>query len=153
MLKHNSMFKAWRKKRTKEKGKRRMRFGAEGNPDFPQSWFVFRDDVEEGGKFDIDMGFLVDYDPDAEDLLIFDVDENKEKTVDLDEFLTHSEFLEEADLDNFELIMDQYYGGPEDDLDIVPDEDQAPRTEFEVDMSEFSQKIANTWLRQMVRKG
>ena len=30
MLKHNSMFKAWRKKRQKEKGKRRMRFGAEG---------------------------------------------------------------------------------------------------------------------------
>ena len=153
MLKHNSMFKAWRKKRTKEKGKRRMRFGAEGNPDFPQSWLVLRHDVEEGKQLDIDMGFIEDYDPDAEELLIFDVDENKEKVVALDDFLTHSEFLEDADLDNFELIMDQYYGGPEDDLDIVPDEDEAPRMEFEVDMSEFSQKIANTWLRQMVRKG
>jgi len=153
MLKHNSMFKAWRKKRTKERSKRRMRFGADSNPDFPQSWFVFREDVEPGNDLDIDMGYIVDYDPDAEDLLIFDVDENKEKTVDLDEFLTHSEFLEDADLDNFELILDQYYGGPEDDLDIVPDEDEAPRMEFEVDMSEFSQKVANTWLRQMVRKG
>ena len=152
MLKHNSMFKAW-KKRTKEKGKRRMRFGAEGSPDLPQSWFVFRDDVENGQSFDIDMGFIVDYDPDVEELLIFDVDENKEKTVALDDFLTHSEFLEDADLDNFELIMDQYYGGPEDDLDIIPDEDEAPRMEFEVEMSEFSQKVASTWLRQKVRKG
>jgi hypothetical protein len=153
MLKHNSMFKAWRKKRTKEKGKRRMRFGSEEGTNLPQSWFVFRDDVEEGKKFDIDMGYIVDYDPDSEELLIFDVDENKEKTVALDDFLTHSEFLEDADLDNFELILDQYYGGPEDDLDIVPDEDEAPRMEFEVDMSEFSQKVASTWLRQMVRKG
>ena len=153
MLKHNSMFKAWRKRRTKEKGKRRMRFGSEEGTHFPESWFVCRDDVEDGSEFDIDMGYIVDYDPDTEELLIFDVDENKEKTVALDDFLTHSEFLEDADLDNFELILDQYYGGPEDDLDIVPDEDEAPRMEFEVDMSEFSQKVASTWLRQMVRKG
>lgn len=151
MLKHNSMFKAWRKKRQKEKSKRRMRFGAEEGTVLPQSWFVFRDDVEEGAKFDIDMGYIVDYDPDLEQLLIFDVDEDKEKIVNLDDFFTHSEFLEDADLDNFELIMDQYYGGPEDDLDIVPDEDEAPRMEFEVDMSEFVQKVASLWLRQKMR--
>jgi len=153
VLKHNSMFKAWRKKRNKEQTKRRLRFGSEGETNLPQSWFVFRNDEDEEQDFDIGMGYIVDYDPDTEELLIFDVDEGKEKTVALDEFLTHSEFLEDADLDNFELIMDQYYGGPEDDLDIVPDDDEAPRMEFEVDMSEFSQKIATIWLRQKVQKG
>ncbi len=54
--------------------------------------------------------------------------------------------------DNFELIMDQYYGGPEDDLDIVPDSEEAPRMEFEVDMSEFVQKVARTWLLSKVQK-
>lgn len=153
MLKHNSLFKAWRKKRHKEKSKRRMRFGAEGASDLPQSWFVFREEVPEGQDLDLGMGYLVDYDPDTEELLIFDVDADKEKVVALDEFLTHSEFLEDADLDNFELIMNQYYGGPEDDLDIVPDSEEAPRMEFEVDMSEFAQKVAKSWLLQSTRKG
>jgi len=120
-LRHNSMFKAWRKKRQGEKHKRRMRFATEGM--LPEVWFVFRDAAV---PLDIDMGFIVDYDPDTEELLIFDVDENTEKVVQLDEFLTHSEFLEEADFDNFELMMDQFYGEPEDDLGIVPDEDEAP---------------------------
>jgi hypothetical protein len=152
MMKHNSMFKGWRKKRQGQKAKRRMRFGAEGQTNLPESWFVFRDDVEQGQPLDIDMGFIEDYDPDTEQLLIYDVDENKEKVVELDQFLTHSEFLEEADLDNFELIMDQFYGGPEDDLDIVPDSEEAPRMEFEVDMTEFAQKVANTWLLSAIRK-
>lgn len=152
MMKHNSMFKGWRKKRQAQKAKRRMRFGAEGTTDLPQSWFVFHDDVPEGAPMEIDMGFIEDYDPDTEELLIYDVDENKEKVVELDQFLTHSEFLEEADLDNFELIMDQFYGGPEDDLDIVPDSEEAPRMEFEVDMSEFAQKVARTWLLSAIRK-
>ena len=146
MLKHNSMFKAWRKKRQKEKGKRRMRFGAEGATDLPQSWFVFHDDAEPGQPLDIDMGFIEDYDPDTEDFLIYDVDDRKEKVVSLDDFLTHSEFLEKADLDNFELIMDQYYGGPEDDLDIVPDSEEAPRMEFEIDMADLVKKVARSFL-------
>lgn len=146
MLKHNSLFKQWRKKRQKEKVRRRLRFGSEKGTDFPQSWFIFRDDVEEGAPLDIDMGYIVDYDPDSEELLIYDVDEEEEKVVSLDDFLTHSEFLEESDLSNFELIMDQYYGGPEDDLEIIEDADEAPRMEFEVDMEEFSRKIARTWL-------
>lgn len=152
MLKHNSMFKAWRKKRQKEKGKRRMRFGAEGTTDFPQSWFVFREDTEKDEPVDIDMGFIEDYDPDSEDLLIYDVDDKKEKVVKLDDFLTHSEFLEKADLDNFELIMDQFYGGPEEDLDIIPDTEEAPRMEFEVGLEEFAKKVARTWLLSSVKE-
>lgn len=158
MLKHNSMFKGWRKKRQKERHKRRMRFGAEKKkPELPPSWFIFRDDVVEAGEpLDIDMGYIVDYDPDTEDLLIYDVDAETEKVVDLEAFLTHSEFLEEADLDNFELIMDQYYGGPEDDLDLVPDSEEAPRLEFEVDEEELKeelpQKVASRWLRTLIAK-
>ena len=149
MMKHNSLFKQWRKKRQKEKQKRRMRFGAEGQTDLPEVWFIFRDDSEPGEPLDIDMGFIEDYDPDTEELLIYDTDENDEKTVKLDDFLTHSEFLEESDLDNFELLMDQYYGGPQDDLDIIPDEDEAPRMEFEVgaeELAALSQKVARTYL-------
>lgn len=152
MLKHNSMFKAWRKKRQKEKSKRRMRFGAEGTTDLPQSWFIFRDEQGPGQPLEIDMGFIEDYDPDAEELLIYDVDDGAEKMVALDDFLTHSEFLERADLDNFELIMDQYYGGPEDDLDIVPDVDEAPRMEFEVDVEDLAGKVAGAWLLSSARE-
>jgi len=152
MLKHNSMFKAWRKKRQKEKAKRRMRFGAEGSTDLPQSWFVFHNDAE-GGTLVIGMGFIEDYDPDTEEFLIYDVDDDTEKTVSLDDFLTHSEFLEKADLDNFELIMDQFYGGPEDDLDIVPDADEAPRMEFEVDVADLAGKVARGFLLSSTRRG
>lgn len=152
MLKHNSLFKQWRKKRRKEKQRRRMRFGSEEPPNLPESWFIFHDDPEEGKPIDIDMGYVIDYDPDNEELLIFDVDEESEKVVGLDDFLTHSEFLEDADLDNFELILDQYYGGPEDDLEIVDDDDEAPRMEFEVDMEEFSRKVARTWLLRTARE-
>lgn len=152
MLKHNSMFKAWRKKRQKEKGKRRMRFGAEGTTDLPQSWFIFRDETGPGQPLVIDLGFIEDYDPDTEELLIYDVDDGTEKVVALDDFLTHSEFLESADLDNFELIMDQYYGGPEDDLDIVPDADEAPRMEFEVDVGDLAGKVAREFLLRSTRR-
>lgn len=131
-LKHNSLFKQWRKKRQKEQTKRRMRFGAEGKTDFPQSWFVFHDDADDGKPLDVDIGYIEDYDPDTEEFLIYDVDDDRELVVGLQDFLTHSEFLEEADLANFELIMDQYYGGPEDDLDIVPDDEEAPRDEGEI---------------------
>lgn len=152
MLKHNSLFKQWRKRRQKEKVKRRMRFGSEeGGTDLPQSWFIFRDDAE-NGELDIDLGYVMDYDPDTEELLIYDVDDKSEKTVSLEDFLTHSEFLEDSDVDNFELIMDQYYGGPEDDLDIVPDEEEAPRVEFEIDTDEYAQRVARTWLLSSVRK-
>lgn len=153
MLKHNSLFKGWRKKRQREKQKRRMRFGAEKASELPMSWFIFHDDAEEGKPIDIDMGYIVDYDPDTEELLIYDLDENVEKVVNLDDFLTHSEFLEEADLDNFELIMDQYYGGPEDDLDIVPDSEEAPRLEFEIDEEDLSNKVASRWLGAFLTKG
>jgi hypothetical protein len=145
-IKHNSMFKAWRKKRSKEKGRRRLRFGAAGTTKLPQSWFVFHDDAEPGKPLDIDMGFIEDYNPDSEEFLIYDVDDEDEKVVQLDDFLTHSEFLEEADIDNFELIMDQYYGGPEDDLDIIPDEDEAPRLEGEIEAEDIVSKVARRFL-------
>jgi len=152
MLKHNSLFKQWRKKRYKEKHKRRMRFGSKKERNFPESWFIFHEDVEEGKPLDVDLGYILDYDPDNEEFLIYDVDDKTEKTVCLEDFLTHSEFLEEADFDNFELIMDQYYGGPEDDLEIVPDQEEAPRMEFEVDMEEFTQKVARDWLLHSAKK-
>ena len=123
-MKHNSMFKAWRKKRQKEKHKRRMRFAAEGMTTLPETWFVFHDTPFSGDLRDVDMGFIEDYDPDTEDLLIYDVDDGTERVVDLEDFLANSDFLEEADIDNFELLMDQYYGGPEDDLDLVPETEQ-----------------------------
>jgi len=154
LLQHNSLFKQWRKKRVREKQKRRMRFASEKEQktDLPQSWFVFRDDAgDDGRSFDIDMGYVVDYDPDQEDLLIYDVDEDRQKVVNIDDFLTHSEFLEDADIDNFELIMDQYYGGPEDDLDLVPEEEQAPRMEFEVGMEELAGKVASEWVLKRIR--
>jgi len=152
MMKHNSMFKQWRKKRQKEKHKRRMRFGTVGATHFPQSWFVFHEDFSEDAPLKVNMGFIEDYDPDTEEFLIFDVDENKEKVVNIDDFLTHSEFLEEADLDNFELILDQFYGGPEDDLDIVPDHEEAPRMEFAFDVEELTNKVARTWLLSSVQE-
>ena len=152
MLKHNSLFKQWRKKCQKEKTKRRLRFGSEEAFALPQSWFVFHEEIEDGKPLNIDMGYIVDYDPDEEDLLIYDVDTDEEKVVSLDDFLTHSEFLEEADLHNFELIMDQYYGGPEDDLEIIDDDEEAPRMEFEVDMDEFARKVARTWLLQLAKE-
>jgi hypothetical protein len=151
-LRHNSMFKAWRKKRQREKHKRRMRFASFGETVFPESWFIFRDEAVD----DIDLGYVVDYDPDTEELLVFDVDEQQEKVVNLDDFLTHSEFLEEADLDNFELIMDQYYGEDEDDLDLVDEDDEAPPEGLEgfegfeilkVEMAEpMIKRVAQRWM-------
>lgn len=141
-LRHNSMFKAWRKKRQKEKHKRRMRFAAEGA--LPESWFIFRDDAV---TLDIDLGFIQDYDPDTEELLVFDVDDGAEKVVTLDEFLTHSEFLEEADIDNFELIMDQFYGEPQDDLDIVPEEEEAP-----IGVAALIERVATRFLLRSIGK-
>jgi len=129
-----------------------MRFGSKKERNFPESWFIFHEDVEEGKPLDVDLGYILDYDPDNEEFLIYDVDDKTEKTVCLEDFLTHSEFLEEADFDNFELIMDQYYGGPEDDLEIVPDQEEAPRMEFEVDMEEFTQKVARDWLLHSAKK-
>lgn len=123
-LRNNSLFKQWRKKRQREKAKRRMRFAAETA--LPESWFIFYDEQGPGQPLDIDLGYILDYDPDTEELLIHDVDEESEKVVDLVQFLRHSEFLEEADLDNFDLLMDQYYGESADDLDIVPDSEVAP---------------------------
>jgi len=128
-MKHNSMFKAWRKKRQKEKHKRRMRFASEGALNLPETWFVFHDDSAPPGSRDVDLAFVEDYDPDTEELLVYDVDDNAERVVSLDDFLSHTLFLEEADIDNFELLMDQFYGGPEDDLEIVPDEEQVPERE------------------------
>jgi len=152
MLKHNSLFKAWRKKRQKEKAKRRMRFGAEGTTDLPESWFIFHDVPGDDGVLDIDMGFIEDYDPDTEELLIYDVDDEVEKVVGLDDFLRYSEFLEKADLDNFELIMDQYYGGPEEDLDIVPDSEETPRLEGEIDAEDVAARVARRFLLAGTRR-
>jgi hypothetical protein len=142
-LKNNSMFKAWRKKRQREKVKRRMRFASlPGSFPAPESWFIFRDEA----PFDIDLGYVKDYDPDAEELLIYDVDENEERVVGLDDFLTHSEFLEESDIANFLLYMDQFYGEQVDDLDIVEDEEQASR-EFEVlPVQAIIERVARSWL-------
>lgn len=140
-LAHNSMFKAWRKKRQKEKVRRRMRFATEGT--LPESWFIFRD---EAVPLDIDLGFVLDYDADAEELLIYDADEDTEKVVQLDEFLTHSEFLEEADIDNFLLLLDQYYGEPEDDLDIVPEDEEAP-----MEVAAVIKRVARRYLLQTAR--
>lgn len=140
-LKNNSLFKHWRKKRQREKQKRRMRFATEGN--LPEVWFIFRD---EAVPLDIDLGYIVDYDPDTEELLVYDVDDDQEKTVDLDEFLSHSEFLEEADLDNFELLMDQYYGGPEDDLDIVEEDEQSSDYEAPIEVDAIIERVARRYI-------
>jgi len=143
-LKNNALFKQWRRKRQRERHKRRMRFAAEGEPRLPESWFIFRD---EAVPLDIDLGYIVDYDPDTEQLLIHDVDEGQDKTVDLDEFLSHSEFLEEADLDNFELMMDQFYGGPEDDLDIVEEHEEAP-----IQVDAIIERVARRYLLRAARR-
>lgn len=143
-LRHNSMFKAWRKKRQKEKHKRRMRFAAEGR--LPESWFIFRDEVL---PLDIDLGYLLDYDPDTEELLIYDVDEEEQKVVPLDQFLSHSEFLEEADIDNFVLMMDQFYGEPQDDLDIVPESEETPvetPVETPIEVPAIVERVARKYL-------
>lgn len=135
-LRNNSLFKAWRKKRQKEKHKRRMRF-ASGETVFPESWFIFHDD----DILDIDLGYIVDYDPDTEELLIYDVDDDQEKVVGLGDFLTHSEFVEKADLDNFELIMDQFYGDPRDDLDLIEEGEEAP-----IEVEAIIERVARRYL-------
>lgn len=124
MLRNNSLFKAWRKKRLKEKVKRRMRLGSETTP--LESWFVFFDETGPGQSFEWGLGYVMDYDPDTEELLIYDVDKEQEKIVALDDFFRHSEFLEDADADNFELFMNQFYGNSTDDLDVVPKTETTP---------------------------
>ena len=119
-LANNSVFKAWRKKRQSEKVKRRFRMAF---PQFPESWFLFREELPET----MGLGMVRDYDPDQEELLILDAETGEEKVVSLDQFLSHSEFLEGADLENFLLILDQFYGEPRDDLDIIPESEEAPQ--------------------------
>lgn len=123
VLRNNALFKQWRKKRHQEKAKRRMRMAA-ARPPLPEVWFLFLDETAQGAP-DIGLGYVVDYDPDIEELLVYDVSDDVEKVVSLEDFLGHSEFLEEADLDNFDLLMDQYYGDAADDLDIVPEDETA----------------------------
>lgn len=132
-LRNNSLFKQWRKKRYRERDKRRQRFAAEGFPaspcpgnGIPEIWFVFRDDALADRPIDVDMGYVCDYDPDTEEVLIYDLDDEDFKTAQIDDFLRYSEFLEDADWDNFALLMDQYYGEERDDLDIVPESEEAP---------------------------
>lgn len=143
-LRNNALFKQWRRKRQREKHKRRMRFAAAGETHFPESWFIFRD---EGLPIDIDLGYLVDYDPDAEEFLVYDVDDDEEKVVALDDFLNHSEFLEEADLANFGLIMDQFYGSPQDDLDIIEEHEEAP-----IEVNAIIERVARRFLLDAARK-
>lgn len=149
-LKNNSLFKQWRKRRVKEKSKRRMRMAAE-DPSVLESWFIFSD-----GPFrDIDMGYILDYDPDEEELLVYDVDEEEERVVSLTNFLRHSEFIEEADLDNFMLLMEQYYGDESDDLDIIPEEDEAPQEGFEIvhlDDPVMIERVARDWLLRKAQR-
>jgi hypothetical protein len=132
-LRNNSTFKQWRKRRYREREKRRQRFAMEGFPaspcpsdGIPDVWFVFRDDALD--ERPVDMGYVCDYDPDTEELLLYDVDDEEFKTAQIDDFLRYSEFLEDADWDNFVLLMDQYYGDERDDLDIVPESEEAPMT-------------------------
>jgi len=149
-LKNNSVFKAWRKKRIREKSKRRLRMASE-MLEVPESWFIFSDD----GILDIDMGYILDYDPDTEELLIYDVDEDEERVVSLSNFLRYSEFLEEADLDNFMLLMDQYYGDKSDDLDIVEKDEVAPPDSFEINRlpnQVLIERVAQRYLLNKARK-
>lgn len=149
-LRNNSLFKAWRKKRVREKSKRRMRMASQ-MPEVPESWFIFSDD----GILDIDMGYILDYDPDTEELLIHDVDEDEERVVSLSNFLRYSEFLEEADLDNFMLLMDQYYGEESDDLDIVDEDETAPPDSFEINRlpnQAIIERVAQRYLLTKARR-
>jgi hypothetical protein len=134
LLQNNAMFKAWRKKRVKEKHRRRMRFASTQKwayaenigGDLPEVWFIFPEENELGQIIGTGMGFILDYDPDTEELLIFDTRDDQFKGVALDAFMQYAEPLEEADGANLELLLDQYYGDPIDDLDIIPEEDEAP---------------------------
>jgi hypothetical protein len=116
-----------------------MRF-ASGETVFPESWFLFRDET----VIDLDLGYIVDYDPDTEELLIYDVDDDEEKVVGLGDFLTHSEFVEKADLDNFELIMDQFYGDLQDDLDLIDEHEETP-----IEVEAIIERVARRYLRHV----
>jgi hypothetical protein len=140
-LRKNPAYQKWQAKKRKEKSKRKFRRGSlqtdkfdlsiqpgldqpdDGFPDnpcltegVPDIWFVFS---EKPDTIDVDMGYVCDYDPDAEELLIFDVDDQEFKVVGLDDFLEHASLLEEEDWDNFQDLLDRVY---EDDSDLDAEE-------------------------------
>lgn len=98
-LKNNPTFKRWRQKRQREKSKRRMRTAS------ADIWFIFKN----GEAPDIGLGYIIDYDPDEEEFLVFDVENSEELTVEVGDFLRNSEFLGNRDLDRFNALMDKYY--------------------------------------------
>jgi hypothetical protein len=144
LLKNNSLFKNWRKQRYQEREKRKLRLafeevfrrdevisldrGKDPAPETvtPEIWFIFPHEERDGTVSGVAIGYVVDYDPDTEELLIYDVSNEAYFGVQLPSFLNYVVFLEEADGDNFELFLDQFYGEEEEDLDLIPEEKEAP---------------------------
>lgn len=96
----------------------------EGN--VPEIWFVFPEENEMGDVTGTSLGFVCDYNPDSEELLIYDTRTEEWKGVFLDDFFRFAQPVEEADGDNLDLYLDQFYGEPRDDLDIIEEDQEAP---------------------------
>jgi len=138
-LRNNPTYQRWQAKKRLEKNKRKFRMASEspldlpddGIPDvqpdpsgLPDIWFVFSEKPE---TLDVDMGYVVKYDPDEESFLIYDVDDFEFKVVGLDDFIQHVEFIEPEDWDNFLALMDEVYEG-------------------DIDMSDLAQRVASKYL-------
>jgi hypothetical protein len=143
LLKNNSLFKSWRKHRQSQKGKRRMRFGFEevfrqdqivsldrGKDPAPETivpevGFIFPHETEAGRMNGIDLGYLADYDPDNEEFLVYDASNDSYRGVDFDDF----------------------YGTERDDLDLIPEEKEAPALP-EDDLPEEEEEVLETGMVQ-----
>ena len=105
----------------------------------PEIWFVFPEENEMGGVIGTGLGYVCDYNPDTEELLIFDTRTNEWKGVFIDDFIRFAQPVEEADGDNLELYMDQFYGEEEEDLNIVDEEDESPPLPEDQEVQEISE--------------
>lgn len=160
-LRKNPTYKRWQKRKRREKVKRRMRKAvlehrpihyafdtSDMNPcaenGVPDIFFVFDDDPDI--DVDLDLGFVCDIDPDEDEILVWDLDDQEYKVVDIEDFVEAVSFLDEEDENNFFSYMDSIYEESDSDApDLVSRvalQKQHPSTLKDVAMSDLTSKVA-----------
>lgn len=114
-LRNNPTYKRWQAKKRKETTRRKFRQATQElcpKPGIPEIWFVLSGYP---GSPDIDLGYVVDLDPEEDEFTIFDQDTQEEIVIEVGDFLEYAEFLEPEDWTNVLSLMDQAYEGLDED--------------------------------------